>query len=125
MRSIVTDFKERRNKSKNKQKEEHRIEMLATLNAKYAIEGRCVNDVRDLETFQGEKEWNNAFIMKVLVTLTLTGLIAGLDVGAIAVFLLKSGVAHYGDDKNTVYFATFTAVASFGSAIGSILSGIF
>ena len=82
----------RRQEAKERVKNQHQLEMLATLNARMNMEGKQLNDLAQLETFQGKKEWNNKFILQILIILAASGLITGFDQGAISVTMVAPDV---------------------------------
>ena len=127
IKDVGLDFKQRRQLAKERAANQHKLEMLATLNARMNMEGRVLNEIAELETFQGQKEWNNKFIMKILIILTGSGLITGFDQGAISVTMVSPDVENnFSDDpqKFNRAMAAFVALGTFGSAIGALMAGI-
>jgi len=86
--SFGTAFKGQRKSIRDKYKQQKEIEVLAT------IANTKNNDNIDIEI--GMKHWNNGFVMRVALFLTISGFITGYDIGVvsvIALYLFDDGIA--------------------------------
>jgi len=114
--SLATTFKGQRKEIRDKYKQQKEIEVLATIANTKNI------DTIDIEI--GTKHWNNWFVMRVALFLTISGFIAGYDIGVVSVlalYLYDDGIS--GIDSSRVKIYIFISIGSLGAAAGAFVSG--